>query len=63
MRGFSDISRKSASAAARNHGRGILPARAQRTLAVAGLFVCEPHAAAPGEAGLRIEWREAPALY
>lgn len=32
-------------------------------LAVAGLFVCEPHAARAGEAGLRIEWREQPALY
>ena len=32
-------------------------------LAVAGLFVCEPHAAKAGEAGLRIEWREAPALH
>ena len=31
-------------------------------LAVAGLFACEPHAARPGEAGLRIEWRDHPPL-
>lgn len=31
-------------------------------LAVAGLFTCEPHAARPGEAGLRIEWRDHPSL-
>ena len=31
-------------------------------LAVAGLFACEPHAARAGEAGLRIEWRDHPAL-
>ncbi|HEX2666856.1 MAG TPA: tRNA lysidine(34) synthetase TilS [Gammaproteobacteria bacterium] len=31
-------------------------------LAVAGLFACEPHAARPGEAGLRIEWRGHPPL-
>lgn len=31
-------------------------------LAVAGLFACEPHAAAPGEAGLRIEWSGHPPL-
>ncbi len=31
-------------------------------LAVAGLFVCEPHAARAGEAGLRIEWLEHPPL-
>lgn len=32
-------------------------------LAVAGLFACEPYAAGPGEAGLRIEWREHPPLH
>jgi tRNA(Ile)-lysidine synthase len=32
-------------------------------LAVAGLFACEPHTARPGEAGLRIEWREHPPLH
>lgn len=32
-------------------------------LAVAGLFACEPYAARPGEAGLRIEWREHPPLH
>jgi tRNA(Ile)-lysidine synthase len=32
-------------------------------LAVAGLFACEPHVARPGEAGLRIEWREHPPLH
>jgi len=32
-------------------------------LAVAGLFACEPHAARPGEAGLRIEWRDHPPLH
>ncbi len=31
-------------------------------LAVAGLFACEPHATRPGEAGLRIEWRDHPPL-
>lgn len=31
-------------------------------LAVAGLFVCEPHAARAGEPGLRIEWLEHPPL-
>ena len=31
-------------------------------LAVGGLFVCEPHRALPGEAGLRIEWLEHPPL-
>ncbi|HET7176208.1 MAG TPA: tRNA lysidine(34) synthetase TilS [Gammaproteobacteria bacterium] len=31
-------------------------------LAVGGLFVCEPHAARPGEPGLRIEWLEHPPL-
>ena len=31
-------------------------------LAVAGLFACEPHVARAGEAGLRIEWRNHPAL-
>jgi len=31
-------------------------------LAVAGLFACEPHLAAPGEAGLRIEWLGHPPL-
>lgn len=31
-------------------------------LAVAGLFACEPHAARPGEAGLRIEWQDHPSL-
>ncbi|HEU5398993.1 MAG TPA: tRNA lysidine(34) synthetase TilS [Gammaproteobacteria bacterium] len=31
-------------------------------LAVAGLFVCEPHAARPAEPGLRIEWLEHPPL-
>ena len=31
-------------------------------LAVAGLFACEPHVAAPGEAGLRIEWSGHPPL-
>jgi len=35
----------------------------QELLAVAGLFACEPHAARPGEAGLRIEWREHPRLH
>jgi tRNA(Ile)-lysidine synthase len=34
----------------------------ERLLAVAGLFACEPHAAGPGEAGLRIEWRDHPKL-
>ncbi len=32
-------------------------------LAVAGLFVCAPHAAQPGEAGLRIEWLDHPPLH
>jgi tRNA(Ile)-lysidine synthase len=32
-------------------------------LAVAGLFVCAPYAAEPGEPGLRIEWREHPPLH
>ena len=32
-------------------------------LAVAGLFVCAPHGAEPGEPGLRIEWREHPPLH
>ncbi|MGE5624994.1 MAG: tRNA lysidine(34) synthetase TilS [Bacillota bacterium] len=31
-------------------------------LAVAGLFACEPHRAAPGEAGLRIDWLGHPPL-
>jgi hypothetical protein len=31
-------------------------------LAVAGLFTCAEYAAAPGEAGLRIEWLEHPPL-
>ena len=31
-------------------------------LAVAGLFVCEPHGARAGEPGLRIEWLEHPPL-
>lgn len=31
-------------------------------LAVAGLFSCEPHLAAPGEPGLRIEWSGHPPL-
>jgi len=35
----------------------------QELLAVAGLFACEPHAARPGEPGLRIEWREHPRLH
>ena len=35
----------------------------QRLLAVAGLFVCEAHAANPGEPGLRIEWLEHPPLH
>ena len=34
----------------------------QELVAVAGLFACEPHLAAPGEAGLRIEWRDHPSL-
>ena len=32
-------------------------------LAVAGLFVCAPYAAKPGEAGLRIEWLDHPPLH
>jgi tRNA(Ile)-lysidine synthase len=32
-------------------------------LAVAGLFACEPYVAGPGEAGLRIEWRDHPPLH
>ena len=35
----------------------------QEILAVAGLFVCAPHAARPGEAGLRIEWLDHPPLH
>jgi tRNA(Ile)-lysidine synthase len=35
----------------------------EELLAVAGLFACEPHVAGPGEAGLRIEWRDHPPLY
>lgn len=35
----------------------------QELLAVAGLFSCEPYVAGPGEAGLRIEWRDHPPLY
>jgi tRNA(Ile)-lysidine synthase len=35
----------------------------EELLAVAGLFACEPYAARPGEAGLRIEWREHPPLH
>lgn len=35
----------------------------EELLAVAGLFACEPYAAKPGEAGLRIEWREHPPLH
>ena len=31
-------------------------------LLVAGLFACEPHAALPGEAGLRVEWLRHPPL-
>ncbi|HSC48075.1 MAG TPA: tRNA lysidine(34) synthetase TilS [Gammaproteobacteria bacterium] len=44
--------------------RGRLPLlyAEQELLAVAGLFACEPHAAAPGEAGLRVEWLEHPPL-
>lgn len=44
--------------------RGRLPlVRAgSELLAVAGLFVCEPHAARSGEPGLRIEWRGHPPL-
>lgn len=32
-------------------------------IAVAGLFVCAPYGAEPGEPGLRIEWREHPPLH
>lgn len=44
--------------------RGRLPLlyAERELLAVAGLFACEPHAAAPGEAGLRVEWLEHPPL-
>ena len=44
--------------------RGRLPLvyGGRELLAVAGLFDCEPFAAAPGEAGLRIEWLEHPPL-
>ena len=44
--------------------RGRLPlVYAERELlAVAGLFACEPHAALPGEPGLRVEWLRHPPL-
>jgi len=44
--------------------RGRLPLlyAERELLAAAGLFVCEPHAAQPGEAGLRIEWLRHPPL-
>jgi tRNA(Ile)-lysidine synthase len=44
--------------------RGRLPLlyAGRELLAVAGLFACEPHAALPGEAGLRVEWLEHPPL-
>ena len=44
--------------------RGRLPLlySGEELLAVAGLFACEPYVAGPGEAGLRIEWRDHPTL-
>ena len=45
--------------------RGRLPLlyAGEELLAVAGLFACEPYVAGPGEAGLRIEWRDHPPLH